>query len=274
VSAEREVEEVDKRVAEVIRKLAGPGTPEAVVEGILAHTLPSIRLVPRHPGEGRLGGTRLGDLPDLPDGVEWPRVRVKPSGELPLSFVMQVDLAEVAPLDLEGILPRAGLLSFFFHYDPHFEPREAGRVFFHEPGVELRRRKAPPDLPPGSLYRGFEVVPRLEWTAPAPDDTGLEEAWNLELWDTLEDDLAQVQGFDPYYEPRHRLLGHPQLLQADSLGGERLLLQVASDCPLEDKGYPATGMMWGDVGRVYYTMAEGDLRARRFDKAYAFMEDQ
>jgi hypothetical protein len=72
---------------------------------------------------------------------------------------------------------------------------------------------------------------------------------HLGLWDTLEERVAEVQGFGPYYEPKHRLLGHPQLIQGPGLEeGTRLLFQVDSDCIFFDKGYPRTGMMWGDAG--------------------------
>ena len=44
----------------------------------------------------------------------------------------------------------------------------------------------------------------------------------------------------------------------------RLLLQVPSAEP--------AGMMWGDVGCLYYWIREDDLRARRFERAWMILQ--
>src|SRR4051794_17562521 len=113
---------MDKRVADVIRTTAREqGTPDVVVEAVLGSLLPSIRLVAQHPKageEGGVGGCRIGGVPDLPQGVEWPRLsRGARSIPPPLSFLLQVNLAEVAFADREQVLPKSGMLYFFFHLD-------------------------------------------------------------------------------------------------------------------------------------------------------------
>ena len=45
----------------------------------------------------------------------------------------------------------------------------------------------------------------------------------------------------------------------------RLLFQLDSD---EDR----LGVMWGDVGRLYFWMREEDLRGRRFDAAWTILQ--
>jgi alpha-tubulin suppressor-like RCC1 family protein len=56
-----------------------------------------------------LGATKLGGRPDLRSRSRW-----QTRNGRPLAFVAQVDLAQAAPLDRTGLLPRAGLLSFFY----------------------------------------------------------------------------------------------------------------------------------------------------------------
>jgi uncharacterized protein YwqG len=34
----------------------------------------------------------------------------------------------------------------------------------------------------------------------------------------------------------------------------------------------AAGMMWGDVGRIYFLIRRDDLRERRFEKSWAGLE--
>ena len=44
----------------------------------------------------------------------------------------------------------------------------------------------------------------------------------------------------------------------------QLLLQIDSD--------PNTGMMWGDVGKLYFLMNSEDLRNRNFDAAWLILQ--
>jgi uncharacterized protein YwqG len=110
------------------------------------------------------------------------------------------------------------------------------------------------------------------------------------------DDL--MESFDQLMDGRpsciHRLLGHPDQIQGDmrleaqlvSHGlycGDgtcfqdprrkvlestaidwQLLLQIDSD--------DNAGMMWGDVGRLYYLMTEEHMRDRNFDAAWMILQ--
>jgi hypothetical protein len=277
----------DKRIVDVIRTTAREqSTPDVVVEAVLAGLLPSIRLVAQQPGigeAGRVGGCRIGGVPDLPPGVEWPRLAdvqgdadpVAPAGP-PLSFLLQVNLAEVAFADREQLLPKSGILSFFFLLDED-GLADVPTVLFTQ-GTELRRATVPPDLPPDQFYRGFNLVPHLEWTVPSPYDLGLTE--HLELWDELEDRVAAAQGYasPTTYGPGyavHRLLGHAQFIQADGMGDrDRLLLQVSSDAGLSRYGYPESGIggTWHDCGRIYYLLSKEALKSHCFTETFVTVE--
>ena len=56
--------------------------------------------------------SKLGGLPLLPSRFGWPR-----STGHTLDFLLQVDLADVSPLDPYGALPSSGLLTFFYDLD-------------------------------------------------------------------------------------------------------------------------------------------------------------
>jgi uncharacterized protein YwqG len=291
VSGEREVEMIDNRVVDVIHA-AGRETdaPQEIVESVVRRLLPSIRLIAQFPKDGeesRLGGCRIGGLPDLPSGVEWPRLsRAKkeypskrPARDEPLWFLMQINLTEVAFADVTNLLPKVGMLYFFFHWHNADEPDEpdASLVLFHKDGNQgLQRVEAPADLHSAGHFQRFELLPCLEWTAPKCDDTD----YDLGFWDNLDARVAEVQGLKDGWGPRpvHRMLGYPELLQSPELAyGVQLLLQVSSDGPAGITGVepdPETGMKWGDCGQIYYVISEAALKAQDFDDVFAFLEDQ
>ncbi len=104
------------RLAEICAQRLPPDAAELVES--LARS--AIRL--RHTDEvasSHLGGVALLDHPD-----RWPRLN-----ERPLSLVAVVDLAELAPFESDPVLPRAGVLNFFYDYVEQpwgFEPGDSG----------------------------------------------------------------------------------------------------------------------------------------------------
>ena len=116
---------------------------------LLRDAEPAIGLVPHDGGPARTGTSKLGGDPDLPAGFEWPRY-----GEVPLSFVMQVDLAAAKEPLPASPLPSSGLLSFFYEGTRWgFDPKDRGsaRVHHFASGTPLTR--TPP--PPGPERRRF-----------------------------------------------------------------------------------------------------------------------
>ena len=103
-------------------------------EDLLRYARPSIRLsvdrdAPRSVGESRVGGppaahvgftwpTRNVDMPEPSqawlDSHTWEERRLPEDGVSPFEFIAQIDLAAVAPFDIDGLLPRDGLLLFFY----------------------------------------------------------------------------------------------------------------------------------------------------------------
>jgi len=245
---------------------------------------PSIRLQADAAEESASGETRLGGHPDLPPDFDWPHY-----GGAPQSFIAQVNLAETHPYDLDRVLPPAGLLSFFYDSAQSvwgFDPKQDGAwaVHYTPARAELVRQEPPSDLPEETSFDAMRLQPTSELTyAPA----WFSEVAALNL--THDERFALDEILESDEAPIHRLLGHPDpvhgnmqlecqlvahgLYCGNSSGYEdpraaelalgaarwRLLLQVDSD--------DGIGMMWGDVGRIYYWMHEDDLAARNWAKA-------
>jgi uncharacterized protein YwqG len=285
--------DLKSRVIDACRRRVEQGMPPAMASAIVRLLRPSIRLLPEPAQEVRLGGSRIGGLPDLPEGTQWPAYPGPPKPDAaweafkgePLAFLVQVNLAEVAPFDVGGQLPASGLLHFFYldamiRFGPYPVYEEVIHVHYTpQEGARLRCLASPHNLPPQEVYRGFALSPHLEWTAPPWGD--LEEALKqpeieagIDHWAELTEEVAEVQGFGPWYRPKHRMLGYPDFIQADRCGpgAWKLLLQVDSDSRLDNEDYPRFGMMWGDAGRIYYGIESGDLTACNFGVVWATFE--
>ncbi len=157
-----------------------------------------------------IGETKLGGSPDLPPSFEWPSY-----GDLPQSLIAQIDLAEVHPYDVEGLLPESGLLSFFYDSAQSvwgFDPAEDGAwtVHYTAAAEPLTRRDPPSDLPEEGRFRAMRLRADVERTF-APWEFSEVAALNLSR-DQL---FAYGELIEASDEPIHRLLGHPDPIQGD-----------------------------------------------------------
>lgn len=233
--------------------------------------------------------TRLGGRPLLPERAAWPTTA---RGQ-PLSFVAQVDCAEVAGLLPDQSLPQDGLLSFFYEattqraWGDH--PADAGHwaVRHTDPGTPVTMRDFPAELDVPGRFPAAALTPEVEWTFPPAQSYDAEQAGVDGFWSDYEDVFGQ-----PVEDPViHRLLGHPDPLGLDmqvycqmasngvafedgssarearllpGAANWRLLLQVDSAVDI--------GMLWRDTGRLYYWMRDDDLRAGAWDRAWLILQ--
>lgn len=219
------------------------------------------------------GFSKVGGLPELPDGVAWPA-----GDQEPRAFVAQIDLAEAHAQNAFDWLPVEGRLYFFFDDDHNGAPDVVQVIFSSEPAGAARE----PSGPISKRWRfkeqcvgfaRFNSVPSLDWL-----DLGIGAFESSEEGPTFADcDLGDgVQ---------HRMGGYPEEIQGGAMAidcefmrrgqtrnyGEevpeailraskawRLLLQVDSDS--------AIGMNWWDGGRLYVFVREKDAARGDFSK--------
>ena len=281
-------------LAALARQHLGPTLAQAWLE----HLAPAVRLAHAQPGDLVVG--QLGGSPVLPIN-SWPFW----AGHGPLSQIMSLDCAKLAPILPNLGLPASGRLSFFY-FDGQFddyrstvgtwdpETMEGIRTLWFD-----READAPPELTPivtpapSGLkpFRSIALTPIPTLTWPIWEHVELRRLWAdhgleqpmpglpAEPVDALYDALHQ-RG---YVAPNHLVGGHafPEQsavemdLAAGSLHrsgvrdidyespefeeherGWQLLLQVDTD---DD-----SGMMWGDVGKLYFLIRPADLEAGNF----------
>ncbi|MGN1408961.1 MAG: YwqG family protein [Eubacteriales bacterium] len=245
-----------------------------------------------------VGASKMGGLPDLPKGVEWFRHR---HTGIPLSFVCQINFAEVRPYDIENKLPAGGILYFFYDCSAEnmpwgFDPEDSGgRVVYYYGGdlSELERKKSPEDIGEnenGCVFGAAVLSFRTEFDIPGPDipageALGLTGDEQEKYWELMEEVSEPVI---------NKLLGYSDNIQGEmelecelvtnglycgnssgydkgrkmglekNAGRWRLLLQVDSN---ED-----IGMMWDDCGRVYLWITDEDLAAMRFENTWVILQ--
>lgn len=239
--------------------------------------------------EASEGFSKMGGAPKLPAGMEWPR---KPDGT-PLTFIAQIDFAQVHPYDLDGRLPEGGKLWFFYDCSDDgmpwgFDPKDADgfRVIFAE-NAALVSAEAPDDLEVTFDEAGISFESRVDLLSTDSDicdDLDLPDEEMDDYFDWLEereggcnkllghsDNIQGGMELECEYVTHGLYCGDPSGYQkAKALGLHKnaarwtLLMQVESN---ED-----IGMMWGDLGRLYLWITEEDLQARRFDKCWLILQ--
>ncbi|UQA60978.1 YwqG family protein [Polyangium aurulentum] len=241
-----------------------------------------------------VGESRIGGLPDLPRGMEWPRYE-----DRPLVFLAQIDLSETTLLDDEDLLPHTGWLWFFYDALESKEPNDAtwrggARVIYRDVDRARLVRASPPEHP--SMPEPFpahaltleseRVMPPLEtpFLTLLASSPGALHGFGDFLWRTAE--------WDPE-RPIHRLLGYATPLQGDpylyahvgaigeSFEGwndagerERAILRGATEWRLllQIDSEPDNRLLHQDGGYYYIFIREEALRARRFEEAWGVFQ--
>lgn len=254
--------------------------------------------------------TKIGGKPDLPPDFKWYYYEgedfsgVKKSR--PLSFMAQVNCAEVKPLDKDNLLPETGMLYFFYEletmewgYSP--EHKDSARVFYYDGDMsQLRQTEFPEDLQEEWIipekspqFRCFNDIPDL---CEADVYSGLSD--NEEFDDEADDynylDLREKEFGD---DERIKLLGYADTIQDNmkyeceyvargySLGNGMpevsdevkadieaheqewiLLFQLDT---MESENYE---LMFGDCGRIYFMIRKNDLAQRNFDNVQLILQ--
>lgn len=259
-----------------------------VRDALAQHALRSVRITSQ-PSDGnyRPGASRLGGLPDLPEGVEWPRLEVV---ESPLAFLAQINLDEASPSDEDGPLPKQGVLYFFVDPEEYygFEPadRDRWQVIYSETVPTTGPTPAPEDMDAEAIYGETGMSFCAEWTLP-PYESPMVEVLNLTDEET--DEYLDAVG----ETAEHRLLGHPQQIQGFipyeiAMASRGLFSSGSWDTPEAraaraqygewilllqlDSAWETNRMMWGDVGRLYFYIRKEDLLNRRFDQVWLMMQ--
>jgi uncharacterized protein YwqG len=248
-----------------------------------------------------LGVSKIGGLPDISKGMEWPQWRGRY-----LSFLAQINLTEFRDFECMHILPKQGLLSFFYDADKQpwgYDPNDRGRfavIYCPDINQGLIRESAPADVSESFIFNSCTISATEIYTYPPYDSQfikplSLDDDERNAYFDFLNEDKDNVDEDNDYEEGYvHQFLGHPRAIQGDMqlecqlvtnglyCGDEtgyndprakeleagandwHLLLSIGSD--------DCADMMWGDEGKIYFWIKKEDLARRDFTKVWAILQ--
>jgi uncharacterized protein YwqG len=280
---------------QLLELLAKSPNLKRVAPAIAKEALPCVHLFSGRAREEaiEIGASKLGGLPDLPDISEWPH-----RDGAPLSFIAQINVTALPKFEGLDELPPNTLLSFFYDtanstwgYD--LGDKGGWRVLASpiSSAAPLERFRRPKGLADEGVFEPCVLFATLEESLPDPYSRIIEK---LELTKSEQDAYHQL--FEDLWTPgqQHKWLGHAESIQTDveldcqlvssgiyyggpeenaNLGGKvleagacewKLLLQVDSD--------DNAGMVWGDLGRLYYCIKRDALRRRSFDDVWLVLQ--
>jgi len=235
------------------------------------------------------GISKIGGIPDLPAAITWPNDLY----ENPLSFIAQLDFAEVKPFDTYNVLPETGYLFVF--YDPYQEmggysldEKPLFRVlYFDGPGEALIRTPFPEGLEDFGKYKPCSLKGEVQLSMPfkwgkdfsflskEERDIYGEKVWlggyinkSLGRADNMQGEMEGLCQMvtNGFYPDKKEAYDAPE--NAALRAGEKdwlLLLQI-------DSNEAACGMRWADMGRLYFWIKKQDLLKRNFDDCWCILQ--
>lgn len=286
--------------AEQLRELIADAEIEDVERVVeLARPAVSIDLSPLESDSSPIGSSKRGGAPDVPPGFEWPRNQGRA-----MEFLLQVNLEEAAPHDVEGKLPKRGLLSFFYDTGEQpwgFDPKDAGcaRVMYVE-DISGLERVADVPTPEGEFvpadWRPDEFVAALRLgsvlTIPSVEEDEVDALGIDDEYDELTEGWVDAWWGTDDERPMTWLLGHPHLEQGPmqvqceaassgiDMGGSTPIDEGALERARSRKDRwclllqldSDDGAMWGDCGKLYFWIPAEDLASRDFSQVWLVLQ--
>lgn len=215
-----------------------------------------------------VGTSKSGGFPDLPPEIPYPfmgkftsfrKDSIDSYPKSAMQLAAQINLAEVAPLDNDKLLPHKGMLYFFWSGEPvnlssnfpdskniFYEGCSAPFKVIYYDGDISRLRRVKPDMPyytkyfdgPLESFRYSFETSRGEYDPERyKDELG-------EFYDKVHD----------FREKGTKLLGFPEGLDEKILGSHLNLFQFSTEV--------------GNVRRLFWCISRSALEKRNFDEVY------
>lgn len=236
------------------------------------------------PGQSKMGGR-----PDMSTSIDWFR---EDNGK-PLSFIAQINLADIAVYDSAKQLPSKGILYFFYSAAQEawgFDKKDQDKfkVYYCEDISGVIRKEFPASLPKEARYKPAALSFLPSVSLPSYEQDYVSDRLNKTEQDKYFDAIESV------YAETNKLLGHSDNIQGtmelecqlvtnglycgDASGFNdpraKALEKGADDWILlfQVDSNDECDMMWGDVGVLYFWIRKDDLKHKRFEKCWMILQ--
>lgn len=180
----------------------------------------------------------------------------------PLSFLAQFNCEELSAYDREGLLPKTGMLSFFYEADSQrwgFDPKDAGcaRVYWFEDIGELSKGAFPQTLAEDFRFPEIKIEFEVRRSLPEYEDfacgfSGKEYAEIGEIWEQFRGGRDIYRGeYDETWDDFNKVIeesyGQQGELCSKLLGWANIIQNcMTRECELVSRGY-YLGNTWKDI---------------------------
>ena len=256
--------------------------------------------ISHHPAQEKLpvGASKFYGTPDLPADFDWPYYKGTDfegvTKNRPLAFLAQINLGEAAQYDRTGLLPKTGVLSFFYEtvsMEWGFELKSEGyaRVYYFPETEQLVSTAIPAETKEWSV--GERALTFADAVSLLSSFAYSRRSGKEVDWDTYNELRAEF-GYDAvaHEDNPMKMLGYADEIQNEmepecelysrgidgdvqeelSEEEEAELVRNAADrwVLLFQMGTVAdedTELMYGDCGLIYFWIRKEDLAARNFN---------
>ena len=243
------------------------------------------------------GLIKFGGKPDVPEDFEWACYEGKP-----LSFLAQFDLSEISRYDAESLLPKTGVLSFFYDLEtkPHsIDDEDNGfvKVYWFKDKNALHTAEFPDTLKAEYRLPALGITARSEKSYQSYPDFLLQRAKLTEEWERFEraqnsigiDDSGNISKMLGWTDPiRGNMTVDCELMSrgynlADEQGRSEITPLDRQEAeqwsakdwvPLLQLDTVTDGDFSLDFGgRLYIYIRRDDLTERNFDEITVFLQN-
>ena len=216
----------------------------------------------------------FGGKPLVSDDFVWPK-----NDDVPLSFIGELDLSA---LNIPW-LPKTGRLLFFYDminqpWGIYPEDQKSSIVIYDKNIENLHIAQYPTDLKKDSIISSIKYLRADKFISyPSANMTNRIKFFSKKNYSNYYDFIDEY-----YMDPRHQVDGYPSTVQSDTMEEScqdidlantsrkskkndwKMLLQFDTDDDL--------GVMWADVGRLYFWIRESDARNNVFSNTCVVLQ--
>lgn len=252
--------------------------------------------------------SKIGGKPAVPSDFVWPRYRGESFDnvikERPLSFMAQINLEEINCYDTSNLLPKTGILSFFYEQLSMpwgFAPEDSGsaKVYYFPEKDKLIAMDEPIDMDEEAIIPEFTLKFEKHISIPAFEDLS-KETIDIEFeWEDYEECCNNCGYFFDELGEVTKLLGYPDTIQSSMEEEcESLMRGFRRGCPEDFDAIPKNlkedirekskdwlllfqmgtiknddvEYMFGDCGHIYFWIRKQDLKNHNFNNIWLILQ--